>query len=165
MPMLSTDTKGSGGDTDLTIRPLGVGDAGTVSAMLLAQPPEYARFFYAFDLREEHLADMLARRVKDIYLGIFWRSELAAIFMLRGWDAGYDVPSFGVLVAEQYRGGALMRISLDVAKLICRLSGTRQLMAKIHPDNMSQRGAQRLGFVKTGLESETGNIVYHMDLY
>lgn len=132
--------------------------------MLLAQPPEYARFFYAFDLREDHVADMFAKSVKDIYSGIFWRGELIVIFMLRGWDAGYDVPSFGVFVSEQFRGGTLMKISLDAAKLICRLSGTRQLMAKIHPDNISQRGASRLGFVKTGTEAETGNIVYRMDL-
>ncbi|MDQ3174249.1 MAG: hypothetical protein M3Q91_11160 [Acidobacteriota bacterium] len=39
---------GSAGDADLPIRPLRIEDAGTVSAMLLAQPPEYARFFYAF---------------------------------------------------------------------------------------------------------------------
>ena len=156
--------KGSAGDTDLTIRPLRTEDAGAVSAMLLAQPAEYARFFYAFDFNEERIIDILAKRIQDVYSGMFWRGELAGIFMLRGWDAGYDVPSFGVFVAAKYRGGAFMRISLDVAKLICRLSGARQLMAKIHPDNVSRRGALRLGFVQTGMESETGNLVYHMDL-
>jgi len=160
----STDTKGSGGDADLTIRPLRIDDAGTVSAMLLEQPPDYARFFYAFDFSEAQIADVLAKKIKDVYSGMFWRGELVGIFMLRGWDDGYDVPSFGVFVAEKYRGGAFMRISLDVAKLICRLSGAERLMATIHPDNISPRGAVRLGFLNTGKKTEAGNIVYQMDL-
>lgn len=84
--------------------------------------------------------------------------------MLRGWDEGYEVPSFGVFVTDKYRGGSFMRISLDVAKLICRLSGVRRLRATIHPENVSPRGAVRLGFVETGATTEMGNIVYHMDL-
>jgi len=154
----------SAGNTDLTIRPLCIEDAATISAMLLAQPAEYARFFYAFDFSAEQITDILAKRTRDVYSGMFWRGELAGIFILRGWDAGYDVPSFGVFVAEKFRGGTFMRISLDVAKLICRLSGAGRLMATIHPDNVSPRGATRLGFVQTGMRTETGNIVYHMDL-
>ena len=150
--------------TDLTIRPLCVEDAGAVSEMLRAQPPEYARFFYAFSFDADEIARIIARRERDVYSGMYWQGELAAFFMLRGWDAGYDVPSFGVVVDVKHRGRAFMRISLDVAKLICRLSGAARLMAKIHPDNVSPRGARRLGFVQTGVEAETGNVVYHMDL-
>ncbi|MEK6279300.1 MAG: GNAT family N-acetyltransferase [Acidobacteriota bacterium] len=164
MVVQSTDTNGLAGDTDLIVRPLNIEDAGTVSAMLLAQPAQYSRFFFAFDFNKEQIIDILKKRVKDVYSGMFWRGELVGIFMLRGWDSGYEVPSFGVLVAEKFRGGALMKVSLDIAKLICRLMGAPRLMAKIHPDNVSPRGASRLGFVQTGIETETGNIVYHIDL-
>ncbi|HYN24551.1 MAG TPA: hypothetical protein VES69_05850 [Pyrinomonadaceae bacterium] len=64
--MRSTDMNGSAGATDLTIRPLCIEDAGMVSAMLLAQPLEYARFFYAFDFDEEKMTDILAKRIKDV---------------------------------------------------------------------------------------------------
>ncbi|HEY0172103.1 MAG TPA: hypothetical protein VGB98_13855 [Pyrinomonadaceae bacterium] len=159
-----TDTNHSAGQKDFNIRPLRVEDAAALSALLRAQPPEYARFFYAFGSGEEEIARILAAREKDVYSGVFWRGELAAVFMLRGWDAGYEVPSFGVLVDVKHRGRAFMRISLDAAKLICRLSGATRLMAKIHPENVSPRGARRLGFVQTGVEPETGNVVYHMEL-
>ncbi len=53
------------GDTDLASRQLCIEDAGTVY-MLLAQPPEYARFFYAFDFDEEKINDILAKRIKDV---------------------------------------------------------------------------------------------------
>ena len=164
MHMHATDANSSAGYADLTIRALQVGDAATVSGFLRAQPPEYARFFYAFGSREEEISRILGARERDVYSGMFWRGELAAVFMLRGWDAGYEVPSFGVLVDVKHRGRAFMRIALDVAKLTCRLSGVTRLMAKIHPDNVSPRGARRLGFVQTGVEAETGNVVYHMDL-
>lgn len=160
----ATDTNGSAGPADFTIRELRAGDAAAVSGLLRAQPPEYARFFYAFGSGEEEIARILSGRERDIYSGIFWRGELATVFMLRGWDAGYEVPSFGVLVDVRHRGRSFMRIALEAAKLICRLSGSKRLMAKIHPDNVSPRGARRLGFVQTGVEPETGNVVYHMEL-
>ena len=164
MQMHSKDTNGSSGPGGFTIRELGVADAAAVSDLLRAQPREYARFFYAFGSGEGEIARILGARVRDVYSGVFWRGELAAVFMLRGWDAGYEVPSFGVLVDVKHRGRAFMRIALDVSKLICRLSGATRLMAKIHPDNISPRGARRLGFVQTGVEAETGNVVYHMEL-
>lgn len=161
--MHTADTNGSAGDADFAIRELRVEDAAALAGLLRAQPPEYARFFYAFGHEEEEVARILGERRGDIYSGIFWRGELAAFFMLRGWDAGYEVPSFGVLVDVRRRGLAFMRIALDVAKLICRLRGAPRLMAKIHPDNVSPRGARRLGLVQTGVEPETGNVIYHID--
>lgn len=164
MTQPSGDSGLSADPNDFIIRPLGMADAATVSGLLRAQPPGYVRFFYAFGSGEEEIARILKGRRRDIYSGIFWRGELAAFFMLRGWDAGYEVPSFGVLVDERHRGRAFMRIALDVAKLTCRLAGAPRLMAKIHPDNVSPRGARRLGLVQTGSEAETGNIIYHIDL-
>jgi L-amino acid N-acyltransferase YncA len=148
----------------LTIRDLRADDAAGVASLLRAQPAEYARFFYAFSFDESDIERLLAGRERDVYAGLYWRGELVGFFMLRGWDAGYNVPSFGVLIDERQRGGAFMRLSLDAAKLICRMCGATRMMAKIHPDNVSPRGARRLGFVQTGHEAETGNVVYHMEL-
>ena len=162
--MNAAGTNGSASHADFTIRPLRVEDAAAVSGLLRSRPPEYARFFYAFGSGEEKIARILAARERDVYSSMFWHGELAAVFMLRRRDAGYEVPSFGVLVDVKHRGRAFMRISLDVAKLICRLSGAKRLMAKIHPDTVAPRGARRLGFVQTGAEADTGNVVYHMEL-
>lgn len=150
--------------TDLIIRPLQVADAKDVSEMLSAQSPEYARFFYAFSFDAKEIEKILSGRKRDVYSGMYWQGRLVAVFMLRGWDAGYEVPSFGVLVAENQRGRAFMKIALEMAKLICRLSGAPRLMAKIHPDNVSPRGARRLGLIQTGVENGTGNLIYHLEL-
>lgn len=147
-----------------SIRPLKHEDTAAVSVFMRSQPPEYLRFFYAFGAGETAIAEMLAAIEKDVYSGVFWQSKLIGVFMLRGWDEGFDVPSFGVLIDEKFRGGSLMRLTLETAKLICRLSGTKKLMAKIHPDNMTPRGARRLGLHQTGVEEATGNIIYHLEL-
>ena len=148
----------------LSIRSLEPPDAAVISTFLRSQSPEYLRFFYAFGSDESEIAEILSASVMDIYSGVFWQADLVGVFFLRGWDAGYDVPSFGVLIDEKYRGGAFMRLTLDTAKLICRLSGAKRLMAKIHPDNVSPRGARRLGLHQTGFEESTGNIIYHLEL-
>jgi len=148
----------------LSIRPLEPTDAAAISVFMRSQPPEYLRFFYAFGTDESAIAEMLSASKTDVHSGVFWQAELVGVFMLRGWDDGYEVPSFGVLIDEKYRGGAFMRLTLDTAKLICRLSGAKRLMAKIHPDNVSPRGARRLGLYQTGVEESTGNIIYHLEL-
>jgi RimJ/RimL family protein N-acetyltransferase len=147
-----------------SIRPLEPLDAVAVTDFMNSQSPEYLRFFYAFSAQESEIAKILSAAETDIYSGVFWQEKLVGVFMLRGWDAGYDVPAFGVLIDENYRGGAFMRLTLDAAKLICRLSGAKRLMAKIHPDNVSPRGARRLGLRQTGVEESTGNIIYHLEL-
>ena len=147
-----------------SIRPLESIDAPALSALISAQPPAYIRFFYAFGSDEAALAELLASAKLDLYSGVFWQGEIIGVFMLRGWDEGYDVPSFGVLIDDKYRGGAVMRLTLDAAKLICRLSGTKRLMAKIHPENVGPRGARRLGLHQTGIEESSGNIIYHLEL-
>ncbi|HXG84624.1 MAG TPA: GNAT family N-acetyltransferase [Pyrinomonadaceae bacterium] len=151
-------------ENSFSIRPLDVRDAASVSAFMRSQPPEYSRFFYAFGFDEAPIAEVLSAYRKDVYSGVFWRENLIGVFMLRGWDDGYEVPSFGVLIDEKHRGGAFMRLTLDAAKLICRLAGAKRLMAKIHPDNVSPRGASRLGLLQTGVEESTGNIIYHLEL-
>jgi RimJ/RimL family protein N-acetyltransferase len=149
---------------DIIIRPLEMEDAALISALLKSQPPEYSRFFYAFSFEEADIARLLAERERDVYSGILWQGELVGFFMLRGWDAGYEVPAFGVLIDERHRGRGFMQLALDLGKLISRLCGAPRLMAKIHPDNVSARGARRLGLIQTGVEAESGNIIYHLEL-
>lgn len=150
--------------TSLLVRPLQPHDAPLVSNLLKSQPPEYSRFFYAFSFDESAIAEILSAYREDVYSGVFWQTELIGIFMLRGWDEGYEIPSFGALIDEKHSGGALMRLTLNTAKLICEFAGVKRIMAKIHPDNVSPRGANRLGWVQTGVETETGNMIYHIEL-
>jgi RimJ/RimL family protein N-acetyltransferase len=150
---------------NLTFRPLRVEDASALSKWLSAQPPAYARFFRPFAYDEAAIADALARRGQDVFMGLFWRNGIVGFFMLRGWNEGYEVPAFGILIDEQYRGYGLEMAALDTAKVICRLRNVSRLMIKMHPDNISAKGvARKTGFVQTGVEAASGNLIYHYEI-
>lgn len=147
----------------LAIRSLDVSDSAVVTVFMRSQSPEYLRFFYAFGSDESTIAEMLSEAGRDVYSGVFWNGNLVGVFMLRGWDAGFEIPSFGVLIDEKYRGRAFLSLTVDAAKLICRLSGINRYMVKIHPDNKALKNVDRMGFYQTGVEESTGNVIFHLD--
>lgn len=146
------------------IRPLEATDVAAVSALMRSQPPEYLRFFYAFGSDESAIAEMLSASKMDVYSGVFWQSNLIGVFMLRGLDAGYELPSLGVLVDENYRGNGILSLMIDSAKLIGRLSGAKRLIAKSHPDNAGLKNLIRMGFRQIGVEESTGNTIWHLEV-
>ncbi len=162
--MNAAETNSSGNSTDFAVRPLRVEDAQALSSLLLAQPPEYTRFFYAFSFAADHIAKMLAERRKDVYMGLLCQDELAGFFMLRGWDEGYEVPTLGTFVAEKYRGYGFMQLTVELTKVICKLRGTSRVMYKSHPDNAPAKKAAVMGFTQAGVDPATGNLIYHLDL-
>lgn len=147
---------------DLTVRQLFAEDAAEISALLAAQPADDLRFFYAFHFDVASIERMLGECTDDVYSGLFWQGRLVGVLMLRGWDAGYEWPSFGIVISRAHRGRGLLEVSLEVAKSICRLSGAPGFMVKLHPDNGTPRFARKIGLVQTGYEAETGNYVYRM---
>lgn len=152
-------------ETDFLLRPMAPADAPLVAGLIESQPAEYLRFFHAFGADRAAIADILERRKKDVYSGLFWQGSLICVFMLRGWDEGYDVPSFGLVVAADRRGREVLTVAMEAAKLISRLAGADRMMCKVHPDNIgATRGALRLGWIADSEEAATGNILYHFDL-
>jgi RimJ/RimL family protein N-acetyltransferase len=147
----------------LSIRPVELTDIPEISAFMRRQQPEYLRFFYAFGNDEAAIEKMLSNAEKDVYSGVFWQGELIGVFFLRGWDAGFEIPSFGLLVDEKHRGHTLKNLILETSKMICRFSGVNRMMVKIHPDNIALRNVHKLGFYQTGIEESTGNVIFHLD--
>lgn len=151
-------------DRRLCIRPLAPADAEAIAMLLQKQPRQYARRFYALPHDEASIAAILSAARQDVYFAMFWNDQLISVAMLRGWDEGYDIPSFGILVDEKFKGVQVMPILLETAKLMCRMSKVKRMMLKIHPDNASIRTINRFGFRHTSTEDGTGNHIYHMDL-
>jgi len=148
----------------LLIRPLEPADAAAIGAFMRLQPPEYLRFFYAFGSDESAISEMLSAAERDVYSGVFWQDNLVGVFFLRGLDAGYELPSLGVLVEEKYRGKGILSLMIDSAKLIVRLSGAKRIIAKSHPDNAGLKNLIRMGFREIGVEESTGNTIWHLEV-
>lgn len=140
-------------------------DAPQLHFMLHAQTPAYTRFFTPFNFDLNTLIDILDRQRQDIFMGIYWQDELAGFFMLRGWDEGYETPAYGVLIAERYHDYGLARLSLKVAKSICKLRRAPRIMLKVHPENVAAQNLfEESRFVQTGVEPVSGFLIYHFNL-
>lgn len=149
----------------LIVRPLTVSDAANLRVFLRSQSASYARFFSPFAFEDESIAQVLARCEKDLPMGIEWQNRLIGFFMLRGWDEGFDVPSYGVLIEEQFSNYGFASLSLNIAKAVARLRGAPSLMLKVHPDNFAAKELfEKASFKVTGVDAAGGNFIYHFDL-
>lgn len=134
--------KGNPEIATLSIRPVGPEDAeqlGELFAGLAAGPDELQ--FHPHPLTAQE-----ARRIatggpgrKDLYCAAFLVDRLVGYGMLRGWDEGYSIPSFGVAVGAAYRGRGIGRSLLLYAIEYARKRGASTMILKVHLDNASAR--------------------------
>src|SRR4028119_1389937 len=135
---------------ELTIRPLKAEDAADLSSLLSGQSPAYMRFFTPFNFDYPSIANLLAEQGTDVFMGMYWQERLIGFFMLRGWNSGYEIPSYGVLIDEKYSGYGLTRLSLKLAKSICKLRRVHRLMLKVNTHNLiAKRLFEEAGFNQT----------------
>jgi RimJ/RimL family protein N-acetyltransferase len=150
---------------ELEIRALGEADAESVSRLLSADPPSYRKHFEAFPEGTAGVAAMLAAATKDRYWGIADEAGLGALVMLRGLDAGFRAPAFGVYVGEKWSRRGVATLALAFAQAWCRLNGTPDIMLTVHPENRVAREIyEREGFRFSGELSPIGHRVYRKKL-
>lgn len=133
--------------------------------MLSVSSPGYLGHFTPFPFDAASLRRMIAAASDDRHWGIFYGPTLAGFFMLRGFDSGYDVPAFGVAVAEPFARRGLLRLSLSFAIAWCRLNRVDRLMLKVHPDNVvAAREYEYAGFRFDRIDPASGQHVCYLDL-
>ncbi|MCP9493845.1 MAG: GNAT family N-acetyltransferase [Pyrinomonadaceae bacterium MAG19_C2-C3] len=153
-----------GSKQNIVLLPLAVNDASKLSAFLRAQSPVYMQYFNPFAFDEATISGILNDARRDIFQGVFRDGELIGMMMIRGWDAGFDIPSLGLIIGEDYRGKDLMRICVDAMKEICREHGSSRVMYKSHPANPPAPGAARMGFRQIGVDPQTGYLIFHCEI-
>ena len=100
----------------LAIGRLTANDAAALATFfaVLAADAETVRFFHPHPLTED-FAEELCRRVarcRDRFYVARYRTRIVGYLMLRGWDEGFAVPSFGSCVHPHYRGCGLGQLLL-----------------------------------------------------
>ena len=147
----------------ITIRQLRADDAHALGELLeeLRTDPASAHF------HPHPFTHDAARRIagrdgirRDTYFGAFEDDgNLTGYGMLRGWDEGYEVPSFGVAVGVAHRGSGLGRRLLRHAIAIARRRGAPSVMLKVHPANPNARRLyESEGFIFDPTPLEGGQI-------
>jgi len=75
----------------------------------------------------------------DWYSGAFLKSiqgeKIIAYVMLRGWDEGFAIPSFGVCVLPSYQKKGIGYLLLYLSIVTARVRGSPAIRLKVYPRN------------------------------
>lgn len=149
----------------ITFRELFVEDAPAVYELLINDDEDYNKYFVPFTFEIETIKTILTKKVKDHYMGVYWGEELTGFFMLRGFDAGYEIPSYGVYIGEKYNNKGLATLTLLHAISTCKLLNVKKLTLKVHEENIYALNLyKKYGFVQTSYDEKINNLVMHKDL-
>ncbi|MEL6407859.1 MAG: GNAT family N-acetyltransferase [Chloroflexota bacterium] len=145
---------------NLIVRSLTDTDTPALSA-LLTEDSDYSQYFVPFaNPSHDFFATLFASVEQDCYWGIFVNKALAGFCMLRGFDAGYQRPSFGVYISKAYQGSGLATLALRWCLSYCRVNQIDAVMLKVHPDNKIARHIYEVnGFVSLGTDERTGHLM------
>jgi RimJ/RimL family protein N-acetyltransferase len=145
---------------DLVVAGLSALEAPSLSDLLTSDDTGYSQYFIPFANDRENLEKILRSANEDRYWGLWFASDLAGFFMLRGFDEGYRRPSFGVYIARKYSGRGLSGLALAYCICWCRMNGIKEMMLKVHPDNYhAHKTYEKAGFKVVDTCRQTGHFI------
>jgi [ribosomal protein S18]-alanine N-acetyltransferase len=97
--------------------------------------PEVTKNFHPFPLDAESAHRICAEPRRDRYFAAWDYAEIAGLAMLRGWDEGYDVPSFGIIVDHRRHGKGYGKALTSHALELARQLGCERVRLTVHADN------------------------------
>jgi len=75
--------------------------------------PEIVKTFNPFPMTSETAKKIACTPRRDHYYGAFLDERIIGLSMLRGWDEGYTVPSFGIMVDHRFHSKGVGKRMLD----------------------------------------------------
>lgn len=100
---------------------------------------------------------------RDLYFVALEGDRVLGYGMLRGWDAGFEVPSLGIAMHPRARGRGLGRALMHFLHDAARGAGARRIRLKVYPDNVAAvRLYESLGYRFVG--EEQGQRVGYLEL-
>ncbi len=93
------------------------------------------RFFTPFTLTRETAQEIAQGEHRDrYYLGLA-DDRIIGFSMLRGWDEGYDVPSFGMFIDRQHQARGYGQQLLDLTIAAARQLGCEHIRLSVSTGN------------------------------
>jgi len=139
-------------------------DAEAIGLGLEKESLSYLKYFTAYKNRIE-LRNDISRAKQDLFFTVFHESSICGCFFLRGFDAGFKVPSFGVYVISNYSRKGVASFALGCAKKVLQSNHCDKLMLKVSVDNIHAKKLYiRAGFQIDGCCPDTGNLIMHCSL-
>lgn len=116
--------------------------------------PVVTRHFRPFPLTAEVAQEITGTSHRDQFYAAFVGQKIVGFTMLRGWDEGFDIPSFGVCVDLRHQGQGLGKRITKFAIAEAERLGCRSLRLTVYGSNeRAFRLYQELGFHETHRET------------
>ena len=145
-------------------RPMQTEDLHQLETNLRSEGAEYMRYFTAFSSPGD-LERQFTRARKDIFFAIETARTLAGFYCLRGFDAGYERPTFGIYVASTFAGRGVGSAALNNALSTCQHLNVRHVMLKVAQNHQRARLVyEAAGFLAAGSCPDTGQTVMFKEL-
>ena len=111
------------------------------------------RFFHPHPFDDESVRKITQHEGKDLYYAILVDDKILGYGMLRGWDAGYEIPSLGIVIHPKVRGMGLGKSLMLFLHAASKYRGSKQIRLKVYPENKFARKLyQELGYIFQGEE-------------
>jgi ribosomal-protein-alanine N-acetyltransferase len=116
---------------------------------------ETARYFHPFALTEQSASQLACNKGRDRYYVAVRGGKLIGLSMLRGWDEGYTIPSFGILIdrdsQSQGIGSRLLHFTMSDARRI----GVTRVRLSVYASHVS---ALRLYIIQGFVEQSRSRV-------
>ena len=96
---------------------------------------EVSSSFDPFPLTPETARRITAEPRLDRYYGAFLGGRLVGMSMLRGWDDGFDIPSFGVVVDSEFHARGVGRRLTDFTIAEASRLGSKDVRLSVYASN------------------------------
>ena len=150
---------------NVEIKELQSDQASTLSALILNTPKDHTKYFTPFSFEEDSIKKIINNAVNDKYFGIFINDELVGFYILRGFDEGFEVPSYGVWISDKFSGLGLSKLTLQHAITFCKVNGFKKIMLKVHPENIIAKNIyETFGFKQKEFDEKNSNLIYYKSL-
>jgi len=105
---------------------------------IISRDDNIKKFFHPHPLTKEQAEKICqaASQRKDLYFIAVEGNKIIGYAMLRGWDEGYDTPSFGICVRPEYQGRGIGKKLTNYAFDLCREKKSKKMMLKVYKDNL-----------------------------
>ena len=146
----------------IEIKRISVEQSAELTILLQSSDKEYSQYFIPFPFDMQTISQILSNAVKDHFYGVYVDNSLVGYYMLRGFDAGYEIPSYGCWISKDFSSKGISKLTLQHAISFCKTNNIKKLMLKVHPENLiAKKIYENFGFVNEGIDNNIGHLIYY----
>ncbi len=110
---------------------------------------EVKRYFSPFPLDAGTARKICQEDHRDLFFVAIHEEQIIGLSMLRGWDDGFDVPSFGILIDRSYTGLGLGRRMTEFTLREAKEAASERVRLTVYATNVRAVELYRsVGFVE-----------------